>query len=225
MAGDRWCRTGFRAVATRPLLGVGPGLFDLGLAGFAGQPRRLQALTATLISTILATALAVLMAGAIAMLVYPGRVWQRLQLRLPLLLSVPHAAFAVGLFFLLAPSGWLARGLAQLLGWASPPGWVTVQDPFGLSLALALAIKESWFLLWVFGAVLGEQVVARQMTIACSLGYAGAGRGAIFSGRSCCRAWAGRWRRCLLMGCRWSIWRSFWGRRIRRPLPFSPGTG
>jgi len=135
------------------------------------SPEWPQALTATLMSTILATALAVLMAGAIAMLVYPGRVWQRLQLRLPLLLSVPHAAFAVGLFFLLAPSGWLARGLAQLLGWASPPGWVTVQDPFGLSLALALAIKESWFLLWVFGAVLGEQVVARQMTIACSLGY------------------------------------------------------
>lgn len=130
-----------------------------------------QALIATLVSTLLASTLAALMAGSIAMLVYPGRIWQRLQLRLPLLLSIPHAAFAVGLFFLIAPSGWLVRPIAQILTWASPPGWVTVQDPFGLSLALALAIKESWFLLWVLGAVLGEQAVARQMTLARSLGY------------------------------------------------------
>ena len=174
--GLSWLAIAGVALVFAPLL---PGLYwALAPAGsieawqdLLASPEWPQALTATLMSTVLATVLAVLMAGAIAMLVYPGRVWQRLQLRLPLLLSVPHAAFAVGLFFLMAPSGWLARGLAQLLGWASPPGWVTVQDPLGLSLALALAIKESWFLLWVFGAVLGEQVVARQMTVACSLGY------------------------------------------------------
>ena len=129
------------------------------------------ALQATLVSTVLSTALAMLFAGGIAMLVYPGRAWSRLQLRLPLLLSVPHAAFAVGVFFLLSPSGVLARALAQFLGWVSPPGWVIVQDPYALSLALALAIKESWFLLWVFGAVLSEQAVAHQMTVARSLGY------------------------------------------------------
>jgi putative thiamine transport system permease protein len=46
-----------------------------------------------------------------------------------------------------------------------------VQDPYGLSLALALAIKESWFLLWVLAAVLGEQAVSRQMVMARSLAY------------------------------------------------------
>ncbi|MEO8409852.1 MAG: hypothetical protein ABI478_04725, partial [Propionivibrio sp.] len=129
------------------------------------------ALLATLVSSMLSTLFACLFAGGIAMLVYPGRSWSRLQLRLPLLLSVPHAAFAVGLFFLLSPSGLLARVIAQLLGWVSPPSWVIVQDPYALSLALALAIKESWFLLWVFGAVLGEQEVTRQMVVARSLGY------------------------------------------------------
>lgn len=130
-----------------------------------------QALRATLVSTVLSTVLALLLAGGIAVRVFPGPVWHSLERRLSLLLSVPHAAFAVGLSFLIAPSGWLARIVAQFLDWASPPAWVTLQDPLGLSLALALAIKESGFLLWVLFAVLGEQVIARQMTIARSLGY------------------------------------------------------
>lgn len=150
---------------------LAPGFSLAAWRDLLANPEWPLALLATLVSTLLSTALAMLFAGAIAMLVYPGRGWSRLQLRLPLLLSIPHAAFAVGVFFLLSPSGMLARLFAQLLGWASPPGWVIVQDPYALSLAFALAIKESWFLLWVFGAILGEQAVARHMTVARSLGY------------------------------------------------------
>ena len=130
-----------------------------------------QALLATLISTGLSTITALLLSGVIALRIYPQRAWSRVQQQLPLYLSIPHAAFAVGLFFLISPSGWLARLIAQFAGWASPPEWITTQDPFGLSLALALAIKESWFLLWVLGALLGEQSVARQMATARTLGY------------------------------------------------------
>ena len=129
------------------------------------------ALRSTLISSVVGTVLACTMAALLATLYYPGRLWMTLQRRLPLLLSVPHAAFAVGLFFLIAPSGWLARAVAHFAQWVSPPDWVTVQDPYGLSLALALAIKESWFLLWVLTAVLGEQAVSRQMVMARSLAY------------------------------------------------------
>ena len=130
-----------------------------------------QALRSTLISSVLGTLLACGMAGLLVTLHYPGHLWMSLQRRLPILLSVPHAAFAVGLFFLIAPSGGLARVIAQFLQWTRPPDWVTVQDPYGLSLALALAFKESWFLLWVLAAVLGEQSVGRQMVMAGSLGY------------------------------------------------------
>lgn len=130
-----------------------------------------QALRSTLFSSILGTALACGLAFSLATLQYPGPLWLSLQRRLPLLLSVPHAAFAVGFFFLLAPSGWLARLLAQFVDWTGPPDWITVQDPYGLSLALALAIKESWFLLWVLVAVLGEPSVIRQMVVARPLGY------------------------------------------------------
>jgi len=130
-----------------------------------------HALRSTLISSVLGTVLACGMAALLATLHYPSRLWISLQRRLPLLLSVPHAAFAVGLFFLIAPSGWLARAIAHFFQWTSPPDWVTVQDPYALSLALALAIKESWFLLWVLAAVLGEQAVSRQMVMTRSLGY------------------------------------------------------
>lgn len=130
-----------------------------------------QALRATLVSTLLSTALAFLMAGAIASSTFPGRAWTILGRRLSVLLAVPHAAFAVGLSFLIAPSGWLARLIAQLIDWTTPPAWVTVQDPYGFALAVALAIKESGFLLWTLFAILGEQEVVRQMTVARSLGY------------------------------------------------------
>ena len=130
-----------------------------------------QALRATLISSVLSTVLAFGIAALLATLHYPGAVWAALQRRLPVLLSVPHAAFAIGLFFLIAPSGWLARAVAYSFQWISPPDWGTVQDRYGLSLALALAIKESWFLLWVLAAVLGEQAVSRQMVMGRSLGY------------------------------------------------------
>ncbi|GAB4216745.1 MAG: ABC transporter permease [Rhodoferax sp.] len=135
------------------------------------DPQWPQALRATLISATLGPALACLLAFGLASLTYPGALWAALQRRLPLLLAMPHAAFAVGIFFLIAPSGYLARATGTFLSWTLPPDWVTVQDPHGLALALALAFKESWFLLWTLSAVLGEQTVARQMVMARSLGY------------------------------------------------------
>ncbi|MBE0473639.1 hypothetical protein [Rhodoferax sp.] len=106
----------------------------LGLWSDAQWP---QALRATLVFSFFGSAMALALAMLLASWHYPGTLWHTLQRRLPLLLALPHAAFAVGLFFLLAPSGWLARGVAQLVGWVSPPDWITVQDPYGLSLALA----------------------------------------------------------------------------------------
>ncbi|MDZ4174687.1 MAG: hypothetical protein U1D36_09475 [Hydrogenophaga sp.] len=89
-----------------------------------------QALQATLLSALLGTALGVAITAVLATLYYPGRRWADLQRRMPLLLSVPHAAFAVGLFFLLSPSGWLARagpgagvGRAARLDHGAGPLW------------------------------------------------------------------------------------------------------
>ena len=181
-SGHRWRRSAAWLAALPVLLILGPllpGLYwalspSLDLAVWQAlwaDAQWPQALRATLLSAGLGSALGVALAAGLATALYPGPRWLALQRRLPLLLSVPHAAFAVGLFFLLSPSGWLARALAPLAGWLEPPQWTTVQDPFGLSLALALGLKESWFLLWVLMAVLGEQTVRRHMVVARSLGY------------------------------------------------------
>ena len=130
-----------------------------------------QALRLTLITSLFSTLLACIMAGLLVMLHYPVKSWLKLQRHLPLLLALPHAAFAIGVFFLLAPSGWLARVFAPMMGWSSPPLWETVQDPWGLGLTLALAIKESWFLLWMLSALLVKNSVSRQIVLGQSLGY------------------------------------------------------
>src|SRR3954452_24057998 len=51
------------------------------------------------------------------------------------LLALPHAAFAIGFAFLIAPSGWLVRLLSPwATGWTRPPDLATVNDPMGLAL-------------------------------------------------------------------------------------------
>jgi len=81
---------------------------------------------------------------------YPSRLFRRLERWLAPVLSVPHAAFAIGLGFLITPSGWLMRLFASLTGMPDyPPNWLTFQDPWGISLMLVLALKETPFLLFM----------------------------------------------------------------------------
>jgi hypothetical protein len=45
-------------------------------------------------------------------------------------LAAPHAAIAIGLAFVIAPSGWIARALSPwATGWETPPDLATVHDP------------------------------------------------------------------------------------------------
>ncbi len=75
--------------------------------------------------------------------------WQRIVRSLPAMLATPHAAFAVGLVFLIAPSGWLLRAFSPwLTGFEQPPQIATSQDAYGLGLIAMLVFKEVPFLLW-----------------------------------------------------------------------------
>lgn len=87
-------------------------------------------------------------------------------------LAVPHAAMAVGLAFVLAPSGWIARAFAALLGWDQPPDVASVHDGWGLALMLGLVVKELPFLLLVMASGLSQFPVARQMAVGRAMGYA-----------------------------------------------------
>lgn len=95
------------------------------------------------------------------------------------LLSVPHAAAALGLAFLIAPSGWISRIISpSLTGWTQPPDLLILNDPGGWALILGLVAKEIPFLFLLSLAALPQTDAARRMAVAYSLG---AGRMAAFA--------------------------------------------
>lgn len=92
------------------------------------------------------------------------------------MLATPHAALAIGLVFLLAPSGWLLRLVSPgFTGFDLPPPWQTTQDPWGLGLILALCAKEIPFLLWIAASHLQREDLRRrwrnEYALALTLGH------------------------------------------------------
>jgi putative thiamine transport system permease protein len=91
---------------------------------------------------------------------------------LPPLLATPHSAMAIGLAFLLAPSGWLMRLASPwATGFLTPPDIATVNDPFGFSLILGLVLKETPFLVAASLAALARLPSAEHLSAARALGY------------------------------------------------------
>ena len=139
------------------------------------EPALPRALGLSLGVALLATALALaLLLGCVAQL--HGRpAWAWLQGLVGPVLALPHAAFAIGVGLWLMPSGLPARLLAPAFGWTAPPDVASVQDPWGLGLALALAAKELPFLLWCLMALLARAgqsaLLQRQLQCGRSLGY------------------------------------------------------
>ncbi len=88
------------------------------------------------------------------------------------LLSVPHAAAAFGLAFLIAPSGFLVRLVSPwLTGWDRPPDFLIVNDSLGLAMMAGLIVKEIPFLLLVSLAALPQIRAAQFGHVTASLGY------------------------------------------------------
>lgn len=99
-------------------------------------------------------------------------VFARLQHLVSPLLSVPHAAAAFGLAFLIAPSGLLTRFVSPWLsGWERPPDALIVNDPAGLAMMAGLVVKEIPFLLLIALAALPQADLFRRRRLAASLGY------------------------------------------------------
>ena len=174
------------ALVLAALLGV-PVLYATGSAVWAGldlaawqgmlaAPQTLRALGLSLWTGIVSSLLAVALSAWIMSRSFPSR-WPGLVRLLGPMMAVPHAAFGIGLVFLLSPSGWLLRAISP---WASgfndPPPWATTQDPWGLGLILVLVAKEVPFLLWAAAAHLQRADVAlrlaRERAMARTMGYA-----------------------------------------------------
>ncbi|MDR5865537.1 ABC transporter permease [Halomonas koreensis] len=152
LGGDAWSLTPWRA------LWQAPGLADM---------LRLSLVTG-LASTLAAFAVVMLFLGAF-LETSLFRVVRRL---LSPLLAVPHAAAAIGLAFLLAPSGLASRlGSPWLTGWERPPDYLFPGDPGGLALIAGLVLKEIPFLLLMSLAALPQCRAHERLMVARSLGY------------------------------------------------------
>jgi putative thiamine transport system permease protein len=138
----------------------------------AGAPGLGTAVRLSLTSGLLATAAALALTVLVFAAGHGTRTLTRAKQSMTPVLAVPHLALAVGLAFLIAPSGWLARLISPwLTGWQRPPDLALVQDQDGLALTLGLVIKETPFLILMTFAALGQVRADEQLRMARSLGY------------------------------------------------------
>ncbi|MNB76527.1 Inner membrane ABC transporter permease protein YnjC [compost metagenome] len=128
----------------------------------AADSQLVQALIATLVSTLIAAAGALMLALAVVAALWPGTRWRRLCSQLPWLLAIPHVAFAVSVLLMFAEGGALYR----VCTFCSP-----MMDPYGVGLGLTLAVKESAFVIWAIYASLPEKELAQKVTVLRSMGY------------------------------------------------------
>ncbi len=155
-----------------PAFGVMPsiGRTTLSLSGWrtlAAAPGFTTALRLTLTTGAAATLLSFGLAVAFAAetLTRPG--WRWMRAILAFVLASPHSAVALGLAFLVAPSGWIVRLLSPwATGWQDPPaGLVTLRDPMGLTLVIGLVLKETPYLVLMIVAA-SAQVPSRALLAA-----------------------------------------------------------
>ncbi|WP_163391558.1 ABC transporter permease [Enterovibrio norvegicus] len=158
------------AASYLPALGLNEPNLD-GWHAMTSWPGSGTALQLSLFTGVTATLLAILMTFLILQRCWGTQGWNRIEKWLSLLLAMPHVAFAIGFALTFSPSGWLFRLFAALTGETEPYLWSLVQDSQGFGLILALAIKETPFLLLMSLSVLKQMQVDRLLTASRSLGY------------------------------------------------------
>ena len=121
---------------------------------------------------VASTALSLLLVLALVATLHGSRLFQALRHLISPLLSVPHAAAALGLAFLISPSGWIARALSPwATGWQQPPDLLILNDPGGWAMIFGLTAKEMPFLLLMTIAALPQTDARRRRLLAATMGY------------------------------------------------------
>lgn len=163
--------------AVLPAMGYFP---PLGGGGFGidatremlAEPGLWRSVRLTLLTGFLATGVSTLLALLLPGVFFGTARFDWLRRYLAPVLSLPHVTVAVGILFLLQPSGWLMRVLSPwLTGLDRPPVFALVPDDHGFALVLGLVAKEVPFLVLMVLAALGQIDAARLMLVARSLGY------------------------------------------------------
>jgi len=128
--------------------------------------------TLSLMAGVVTTAIALTIVMLFVSGWYGTPTFNKVQHLISPLLSVPHAAAAFGLVFLIAPSGMFFRMISPwLTGSSRPPDLLIPQDPMGLTMIAGLIMKEIPFLLLVALAALPQTNARRATRLARSIGY------------------------------------------------------
>ncbi|WP_205626050.1 ABC transporter permease [Photobacterium aquae] len=133
-------------------------------------PNLAESIGLTLFTGLGSTLLAIMFSYWILATYWETARWNRVEKLLSPMLAMPHVAFAIGFALLMSPTGWFYR-VGDLFGVNSTDSTGLIQDPHGLGLLLALAIKETPFLLIMSVSVLQQLNIQRLLAVSSALGY------------------------------------------------------
>ncbi len=106
---------------------------------------------------IVSTALALFFSQVILLYFFKTKFYNYLKIIISPLIALPHITMAIGLIFLLSPSGLLLRSVSPwLTGFDRPPNTYIFPDEYGFFLILGLMLKEIPFLILVSLSALRE---------------------------------------------------------------------
>lgn len=164
-----------------PAFGWAPAIEQttLGLQGFQAlwqTPGLKQMVTLSLATGFISTLLAFVTALMILAAFFDSVWLSRIEHLLSPILVIPHAAAAIAIGFLIAPSGMVARLISPWFsGWELAPQGIFPHDPYGISIILGLMLKELPFLLLMSLGALAQpefgKKLRQQYKVALNLGY------------------------------------------------------
>lgn len=129
------------------------------------EPGILQSSLVSLCAGLVTTAISLACVAAFFAAWAGTPLFARIQHAVSPLLSIPHAAAAFGLAFMIAPSGWIMRLISpELTGFSRPPDWHILHDPWGIAMMAGLIVKEIPFLFLVALAAM-PQARARELSV------------------------------------------------------------
>ncbi|MEM5511633.1 ABC transporter permease subunit [Pseudoalteromonas sp. AS84] len=139
-------------------------------------PGLTQMVTLSIATGLISTLLAFIITLMILAAFFNSPWLNRIQRLLSPILVIPHAAAAIAVGFLIAPSGMISRLASPWLsGWELAPNGMFPHDSFGISIILGLTLKELPFLLLMALGVLAQPELGKKLRqqhkVALNLGY------------------------------------------------------
>lgn len=139
-------------------------------------PGLTQMVTLSVATGLISTLLAFIITLMILAAFFNSQWLNRIQRLLSPILVIPHAAAAIAVGFLIAPSGMISRLASPWLsGWELAPNGMFPHDSFGISIILGLTLKELPFLLLMALGVLAQPELGKKLRqqhkVALNLGY------------------------------------------------------